>query len=91
MRATVIYTGEPVWGGVVGRLAGDRLPPLAFVGAGLIVLGVLVGEVRMTWPRRRAADSASVAVVPVIPAAPVGEMGTPLSHADAQQDQAAVS
>lgn len=50
MRATVIYTGEPVWGGVVGRLAGDRLPPLALAGAGLIVLGVLVGELRL--PRR---------------------------------------
>ena len=51
MRATVIYTGEPVWGGVVGRLAGDRLPPLALAGAGLIVLGVLVSELRL--PRRR--------------------------------------
>ncbi|WP_082391668.1 DMT family transporter, partial [Achromobacter xylosoxidans] len=29
-RATVIYAGEPVWGGIVGRLAGERLP-----GAGL--------------------------------------------------------
>ncbi len=45
-RATIIYTGEPVWAGVIGRLAGDRLPPLALVGAVLIVLSVLVSELR---------------------------------------------
>jgi drug/metabolite transporter (DMT)-like permease len=45
-RATVIYAGEPVWAGVVGRLAGDRLPALALVGAALIVAGVLVSELR---------------------------------------------
>ncbi len=28
-RATVIYTGEPVWAGIFGRLAGERLPLLA--------------------------------------------------------------
>jgi drug/metabolite transporter (DMT)-like permease len=44
-RATVIYAGEPVWGGIVGRLAGDRLPGLAIVGAVLIVAGVLVSEI----------------------------------------------
>ena len=33
-RATVIYAGEPVWGGIFGRLAGDRLPPLALLGCG---------------------------------------------------------
>ncbi|KOQ18130.1 membrane protein, partial [Achromobacter xylosoxidans] len=38
-RATVIYAGEPVWGGIVGRLAGERLPGLALVGAALIVAG----------------------------------------------------
>lgn len=45
-RATVIYAGEPVWGGIVGRLAGDRLPPLALLGAAIIVIGVLVSEWR---------------------------------------------
>lgn len=49
-RATVIYAGEPVWGGVVGRLAGDRLPGLALVGAAFIVAGVLVSELEI---RRR--------------------------------------
>ena len=46
----MIYAGEPVWGGVVGRLAGDRLPGLAIVGAALIVAGVLVSELE---PRTR--------------------------------------
>ena len=50
-RATVIYAGEPVWAGLVGRLAGERLPALAMVGAGLIVVGVLASEIRL--PRRK--------------------------------------
>lgn len=45
-RATVIYAGEPVWGGIVGRLAGDRLPALALVGAALIVTGVIASEAK---------------------------------------------
>jgi len=45
-RATVIYAGEPVWGGIVGRLAGDRLPGLALVGGALIVAGVLASEIK---------------------------------------------
>lgn len=51
-RATLIYAGEPVWGGVIGRLYGERLPALAFVGAALIVLGVIVSEVRFKKPKR---------------------------------------
>jgi drug/metabolite transporter (DMT)-like permease len=58
MRAAVIYTGEPVWGGVIGRLAGDRLPPPALAGAGLIVLGVLVSELR--FPGRRTKSAGQV-------------------------------
>lgn len=46
-RATVIYAGEPVWGAVAGRIAGDRLPGLAVLGAFLILLGVLVGELKI--------------------------------------------
>ncbi|NQX13475.1 DMT family transporter [Microbacteriaceae bacterium VKM Ac-2855] len=48
-RATIIYAGEPVWGGIIGRLAGDRLPALAILGAALIVAGTIVSELR---PRR---------------------------------------
>jgi len=43
-RATVIYASEPVWAGVVGWLAGDRLPGSAFAGAALVLAGVLVSE-----------------------------------------------
>ena len=50
-RATIIYAGEPVWGGVVGRLLGDRLPGLALVGAALIVVGVLVSELKLRRSR----------------------------------------
>ncbi|GGH60301.1 membrane protein [Comamonas phosphati] len=45
-RATLIYAGEPIWGGLIGRLAGGRLPALALLGAGLIVLGAVVSELR---------------------------------------------
>lgn len=45
-RATVIYAGEPVWGGIVGRIAGDRLPAMAMLGGVLILVGVLVSELR---------------------------------------------
>ncbi|CAB5717760.1 putative DMT superfamily transporter inner membrane protein [Delftia tsuruhatensis] len=51
-RATVIYASEPVWAGIVGRVAGDRLPGLAILGAALIVGGVLVSELK--WTRRKA-------------------------------------
>lgn len=49
-RATVIYAGEPVWAGIVGRIAGERLPALALAGGLLIVVGVIVSELR---PARR--------------------------------------
>ena len=45
-RATVVYAGEPVWAGIIGRFAGDSLPAPAIAGAGLIVLGVLVSELK---------------------------------------------
>ncbi|WP_397452295.1 DMT family transporter [Pseudomonas sp. NA-150] len=45
-RATVIYAGEPVWAGIVGRIAGERLPVVALLGAVLIVAGVIVSEIK---------------------------------------------
>lgn len=45
-RATIIYAAEPVWGGLVGRLAGDRLPALAILGAVLIVAGTITSELK---------------------------------------------
>ncbi|WHO38006.1 DMT family transporter [Sphingobium sp. AP49] len=45
-RATLIYAGEPVWAGIIGRIAGDRLPPTALVGGLLIVAAVIVSELK---------------------------------------------
>lgn len=45
-KATIIYTGEPVWAGVVGAAAGERIPPLAIAGTALILLGTLLSELR---------------------------------------------
>lgn len=42
----MIYTGEPVWAGIFGRIAGERLPLLALLGGVFIVLGVLVSELK---------------------------------------------
>lgn len=45
-RATIIYAGEPVWAGIIGRIAGDRLPGIALVGAALIILSTLISELK---------------------------------------------
>lgn len=79
-RATIIYTGEPVWAGVVGRIAGERIPPLAILGAALIIVGNLLSELQ---PRRRgtAADPEPAAEVAADPdrrsSAPGGRRGSP--------------
>lgn len=51
-RATLIYAGEPVWAGIIGRIAGERLPPTALVGGLLIVAAVVVSE--MNFERKKA-------------------------------------
>ena len=75
-KATIIYSGEPVWGGIVGRLAGDRMPWTTIVGALLVVAGVLVSELR---PRRPEQDDAQVTGdTAALPAAePAPEAGEP--------------
>lgn len=55
-RATVIYTGEPVWAGIFGRFAGERLPALALLGGACIILGVLVSELKL---KKKKAPSAT--------------------------------
>ena len=45
-RATLIYSCEPVWAGIFGRMAGERLPGLALLGGAMILAGVLVSELR---------------------------------------------
>lgn len=45
-RATIIYATEPVWAGLIGLLAGERLGALGWLGGGLVLAGVLVSEIR---------------------------------------------
>jgi len=53
-RATLIYAGEPVWAGIVGRIYGERLPAAALIGAALIVAGVIVSEMKLPrWLKGR--------------------------------------
>ena len=61
-RATVIYTGEPVWAGIFGRIAGERLPLLALVGAAFIVAGVLVSELKLKRKKNALPENDSAAL-----------------------------
>lgn len=56
-RATLIYAGEPVWAGIVGRLAGERLPGIALLGGLLIVIAVVISELKLR--RNRQLDDAT--------------------------------
>nr|WP_218627680.1 DMT family transporter [Pseudomonas sp. dw_612] len=58
-RATLIYAGEPVWAGIVGRIAGERLPAIALLGAGLIVAAVIVSELKTKGKQREQVESVS--------------------------------
>ena len=57
-RATLIYAGEPVWAGVAGRLAGERLGLAAILGGALILAGALVSEAGALRRRKPAAPFA---------------------------------
>lgn len=46
-RATLIYAGEPVWAGIIGRIAGERLPGTALLGGLMVVVAVIVSEVKV--------------------------------------------
>ncbi len=48
-RATLIYSSEPVFAGMLGRFAGERLGMMGWAGAALILCGVIVSELK---PRR---------------------------------------
>lgn len=50
-KATLIYAGEPIWAGLVGRMAGELLPALALLGAALVVTGAIVSELRPRFRR----------------------------------------
>ena len=43
-QAAIIYAGEPVWAALFGRLAGERLAPLALLGGLLVVFGIMISE-----------------------------------------------
>lgn len=45
-QAAIIYAGEPVWAGIFGRIAGERLPAIAILGAILVVLSVIISELK---------------------------------------------
>ena len=40
-----------MWAGIVGRLAGERLPGVALLGGLLIVVAVVVSELKVRRPR----------------------------------------
>ncbi|WP_102829893.1 DMT family transporter [Bartonella bovis] len=52
-RATLIYAGEPVWAGIVGRLAGERLSISALLGGLLIIIGIVIAELQPTQWRKK--------------------------------------
>ena len=61
-RATLIYAGEPVWAGIIGRIAGERLPPTALMGGVLIVAAVIVSE--MEFGRKKKCEEANAGKEP---------------------------
>lgn len=52
-QAAIIYSGEPVWAALIGRLAGERLPLLAILGGAFVVLGVICSEWRPKFSQRK--------------------------------------
>ena len=76
-KATIIYAGEPVWAAVIGRIAGERLAPIAVAGAVFIMVGALVSELKLRT--RKGA---------VIPRQPSQDAGSPASlvHQPGQPD-----
>lgn len=47
-RATLFYALEPVWAGIFGYLVGERLGVPALLGCGLIVVGIVASELRLS-------------------------------------------
>ncbi len=48
-QATLIYALELVWVGLLGYLAGEQLSLFAWIGCGCIFLGMITGELRLSW------------------------------------------
>lgn len=56
-QAAIIYSGEPVWAAVIGRIAGERLPVLAILGGALVVLGVIASEWKPKFLKRKSTEA----------------------------------
>lgn len=55
-QAAIIYAGEPVWAGLFGRIAGERLGVTALWGAALVVMGVILSEVKFKRMNKKVSD-----------------------------------
>jgi drug/metabolite transporter (DMT)-like permease len=51
-RAAVILTFEPVVAGIIGFLVGERLGVSGYIGAAIILLGIVIAESRAWWAGR---------------------------------------
>lgn len=57
-RATLIYAGEPVWAGIIGRIAGEKLSFLGLIGGLLILIAVLISELPNPFKRKKKLSNA---------------------------------
>lgn len=56
-QAAIIYAGEPVWAGIFGRIAGERLPASALIGGLLVVLAVIVSQLKPRFLKQKAVNT----------------------------------
>jgi drug/metabolite transporter (DMT)-like permease len=52
-HATLIYSLELVWAGLLGSLAGEQLSLFAWIGCASILLGMITAELPLTWLVKR--------------------------------------
>ena len=53
-QAAIIYAGEPVWAGIFGRIAGERLPFIALLGGALVVFAVIISQLKPKFLKSKA-------------------------------------
>ncbi|TCM70982.1 drug/metabolite transporter (DMT)-like permease [Acinetobacter calcoaceticus] len=53
-QAAIIYAGEPVWAGIIGRIAGERLPFTALIGGALVVIAVVLSQLKPKFLQAKA-------------------------------------
>jgi len=59
-QATLIYALELVWVGMLGSLAGEQLSLFAWIGCGCIILGMITGELRLSWMMKKSREWNSI-------------------------------